>query len=231
MRRILFLVTLVAASTARAADVWTGPPVLVTTGQAEVRATPDRAVVRLATEARAPSAKAAQQQDAQAMAALQKVLADAHVPAEAIRTLSYDLQQEFDYPQGKQVPRGFVARHTLEVRVDDLPGLGDLLGKAVESGAASVSNIQFDVKARDDLERQALRKAVEDARARAEGAAAGATTSVTGVIRIEEQRPMEPPPPRPMAFRNAVAAEAVATPIAAGEIEIRSTVTLTSALK
>jgi len=231
--RIVFIIAALAlcASIARAAETWSGPPVLVTTGSAEVRAAPDRAVVRLTTEARAKTAKDAQQQEAQATTAVRKQLTESRIPNEAVRTLSYDLQLEFDYVQGKQTPRGYVARHVLEVRVEDLAQLGDIIGKAVDSGTAAVSGIEFDVKARDDLERQALRKAVEDARARAEVAAAGAGTSVAGVIRIEEQRMFERP--RPMAFGRAMAAEAaaVATPVAAGEIEIKATVTLTSALK
>ena len=228
---ILVAALAVCASSTRAAETWTGPPVLVTTGSAEVRAAPDRAVVRLTTEARAKTAKEAQQQEAQATTAVRKQLAESRIPNEAVRTLSYDLQLEFDYVQGKQTPRGYVARHVLEVRVEDLPQLGEIIGKAVDSGTAAVSGIQFDVKARDELERQALKKAVEDARARADAAAAGAGTSVAGVIRLEEQRIIEGP--RPMAFGRAMVAEsaAVATPVAAGEIEIKATVTLTSALK
>lgn len=229
MRR-LALPILLLASLAHAGEPWTGPPVLVTTGSAVILATPDRARVRLTTEARDKAANAAQQQEAQAMAGVRKSLAGAGIPDEAVRTLSYDLQLEFDFVQGKQLPRGYVARHVIEVRVDDMPRLGELIGKAVDSGAAAVSGIEFDVKARDELERQALRKAVEDARARADAAAAGAGSSVGGVIRLEEQRQLETPP-RPV-FARAMAAEAAtATPIAAGEIEIRSTVTLTSALK
>lgn len=232
MRIASILTALVlGASVARAAETWTGPPVLVTSGSAQVRATPDRAVVRLTTEARAKTAKDAQQQEAQATTAVRKQLTDSKIPTEAVRTLSYDLQLEFDYVQGKQMPRGYVARHVLEVRVEDLPQLGEIIGKAVDSGTAAVSGIQFDVKARDELERQALKKAVEDARARADAAAAGAGTTVAGVIRLEEQRMIEGP--RPMAFGRAMTAEAaaVATPVAAGEIEIKATVTLTSALK
>ena len=222
---------LLLASAAHAAEPWTGPPVIVTTGKAEIRVAPDRAVVRLATEARAKTAKEAQQQEAQATTAVRKQLADLRIANESVRTLSYDLQLEHDYVQGKQTPRGYVARHVLEVRVEDLAQLGDLIGKAVESGTAAVSGIQFDVKARDDLERRALREAVEDARARAEAAAAGAGSSVAGVIRLEEQRQIDGPRPMPFAREMAVQSAAVATPIAAGEIEIKASVTLTSALK
>ncbi len=212
------------------AEQWTGPPVLVTSGEASIRAVPNQAMVNVATEGRAQNAKDAQRADAEAMAAVRKALKEAGVPDASVRTLAYDLQQEFDYVSGKQTPRGYLARNTIEIRVDDVGKLGDLIAKIVSAGGASIAGIRFDVKERDQLERDALRKAVEDARSRADAAAAGAGTSVTGLIRIEELRM---PEPRPMVMARTMAAEqaAVATPIAAGELEIRAAVTLTSALK
>lgn len=230
MRTVRVVILFCAATSLARADTWSGPPVLVTSGEAVLRVAPDLARVRLTTEARAQTAKAAQQDEAQRMASVQKQLAQSGIKDEAVRTLSYDLQLEFDYAQGKQTPRGYVARHTIEVRVDDVAKLGDVVGKAVDSGAAGVAGIQFDAKLRDDLEREALRKAVEDARARADAAAAGAGASVGGIIRIEEQRAFEGPRPMAMA-RMAAESAAVATPIAPGEIEIRATVSLTSSLK
>lgn len=230
MHVILAILLSLPATAVLAAEPWTGPPVVVTYGEAVLRVTPDRAFVQIRTEARAPAPKAAQQEDAKAMAAVQQQLREAGIPEAAVRTVGYDLQQEFDYVGGKQVSRGYVARHTIEVRVDEIAQLGDVIAKAVGSGAAAVAGIRFDAKERDQLEREALRKAVEDARGRADAAAAGAGTSVAGLVKIEEQRTFEGP--RPMMMKTAaMAAEAVATPIAAGEIEIRSSVALTSAIK
>ena len=232
MRTAFLVFLLLLAPIARAADTWTGPPVVVTTGSGEIRAAPDRAVVTLTSEGRAKTAKDAQQQETQSTAAVRKLLTDMHIANESVRTTSYDLQPEFDYVQGKQIARGFVARHALEVRVDDLGQLGELISRAVDAGSAAVSGIQFDVKARDELERQALKKAVEDARARADAAASGASTSVASVIKIEEQRQFEPPRPRMFARAEMAASAApIATPVAEGEIEIKSTVSLTAALK
>src|ERR1044071_7098134 len=153
---ILFLLAPIAPSGfAHAADTWTGPPVVVTTGNGEIRVAPDRATVTLTSEARAKTAKDAQQQEAQSTTAVRKLLADLKIPNDAVRTTSYDLQPEFDYVQGKQIPRGFLARHALEVRVDDLAQLGELISKAVDAGSAAVSGIQSDVKARDQPERDA----------------------------------------------------------------------------
>jgi uncharacterized protein YggE len=227
--RIVVLLLIATAGLVRA-ETWTGPPVLVTSGEAVLRVMPDLARVRLTTEARAQTAKAAQQDEAQRMVKVQQELKASGIKDEAVRTLSYDLQLEFDYANGKQTPRGYVARHTIEIRVDDVEKLGDIIGKAVDSGAAAVAGIQFDAKGRDAVERDALRKAVEDARARADAAAAGAGTVVAGIVRIEEQRTFDGPRPMVMA---GMAAErmAVAAPIAAGEIEIKAVVSLTSSLK
>jgi hypothetical protein len=164
------------------------------------------------------------------MASVQQALDAAGVKKDAVRTLSYDLQLEFDFANGKQTPRGYVARHTIEVRVDDVGKLGDLIGKAVDSGAAGVAGIDFDAKDRRTLERDALKQAVEDARARADAAAAGAGTAVTGIVRIEEQRMLEGPRPMMMSEMAGKVA-ATAPPIAAGEIEIKAMVSLTSSLK
>jgi len=87
MRALVVLVLLLTSVVIAGADApWTGPPVLVTGGEAEVRAAPDRALVRLTTEARAPTAKAAQQQEATAMSAVQKQLRDMKIADSLVRT-------------------------------------------------------------------------------------------------------------------------------------------------
>jgi uncharacterized protein YggE len=125
-----------------------------------------------------------------------------------------------------------VARNVIEVRVDDLNRLGDVMDAAVGSGATSIQGLRFDLKQREASERDALTRAVRDAMARAEAAAAGARTSIDRVIRIEESAVRVMPPVPMMAERMAVAGAAPApTPVAEGEIEIRATVTVTVAIK
>jgi uncharacterized protein YggE len=206
-------------------------PSVVTVGEGLVEATPDRAVVTIAAEARARGPKEAQSQVAAIMSAVQKSLADAKVPADAIRTTGLDLQQEFDYRDGKQTSRGFVARNSVEARLDDIDRVGSIIDVAVAAGATGISGIHFDVKERAALEREALKRAVADARARADAAAAGAGGAIDRVLKIEEMRG-GPMPPVPMYRTTAMAAEAAPqTPVAPGQIEIRARVTLTAALR
>jgi len=208
-------------------------PVIVTSGDAEVKKAPDRAWVGINAESRAKDPKAAQRANSDAMAAVLKTLSAAGIAESAIRTTAFDLQPEFDYANGRQTLRGYVARNAIEVRVDDVTRVGEVLTAAVGSGATSVGGLRFDLKDREAAEREALGLAVRDARTRADAAASGAGMRVDRVLKIEDHR-IQPPEPRPMmAMRMEVqtAAAAPDVPVSAGTISIRAMVTLTAAIK
>jgi uncharacterized protein YggE len=207
-------------------------PTVVMTGEGVVKAAPDQAFVTFAVESRSKNPKEAQAQTAKAMTAVHDKLLAAGLQKDAIRTLSYDLHLESDWVNGKQVPRGYIARNTIETRVDEITRVGEVIDIAIASGANNVHGVRFDLKQRDALEREALKRATADARARAEAAAAGVGATLGRVMRIDAQTGYVPPPvPMQMMRRDMAAESQAATPVAAGEIEIRSTVVLTIQLK
>lgn len=233
---ILFLLAAVPAA-AQAPAPAQGPPssgpVVVSTGDGLVSRAPDRAWIQVAVESRAKGPKEAQKANADAMSAVLAKLRGAGLKDDAIQTRSYDLQPEYDYKDGRQTLRGYVARNNVEVRVDELSRVGQLLDLAVSAGATNVSNVRFDLKDRSAVEREALRLAVEDARKRADAAAAGAGMKVERVVRIEEQRSRPSPPPMPMMMesRAAMTADSAPPPVAPGELEIRASVTLVAEIR
>jgi hypothetical protein len=234
-----FFFALAVASPAAAQPTPTVPPpaaegpTVIASGEGAVKRAPDRAWIQVSAESRARSPREAQKLNADVMSAVLQKLRAARLPEDAIQTRGYDLQPEYDYVSGKQVLRAYVARNTVEVRVDELPRVGELLDIAVSSGATSVGNIRFDLKDRASAERDALRLAVEDARRRADAAAGGAGMRVERVVRIQEHRIGEIPPPRPMVAMAGMrqAEMAAPPPIEAGELEIRASVTLVAAIK
>lgn len=207
------------------------PPVVVTQGEGVVRLAPDQAFVRIAAEARAKDPREAQGTNAKAMTAVQQRLATSGIAKDAIRTVTVSLQQEFDFHEGRQTPRGYLARNLIEVRVDDLGKLGEVMDASVGSGATSIEGLRFDLKERDASEREALKRAVADALARANAAASGAGRTVERVIRIAEAGPVALGRPEAAMFSRAAADTAQVTPIAEGEIEIRAQVTVTAVIK
>ena len=223
------LAILVVAATANAQVNAPEPPTVVVSGEGVVTAVPDQAWIRIGAESRAKVSKDAQARNAEAMTAVQQKMTALGIPKDAVRTLAIDLQMEYDYANGRQTPRGYVARNTIEVRVDDFAKLGDVLDAAVGSGATTLHGLRFDVKRREALEREAMRLAVANAMGRAEALAAGARRSIDRVIRIEESSVSRGGDAPVMALR--MKAEDAGTPVAAGELEIRAQVRLTAALK
>jgi len=208
--------------------------VIVAQGEASLTVPPDRAYVQIAAEGRAQKTADAQQTAAQAMMSVQNALKRAGLASDAIRTTGYILQPEYDYNQGRQSFRDYLARNTIEVRVDDISKLADVIDASGASGAASMSGLRFDLKNRSTVERDALSRAVKDATERAQAIAAGAGKAVGNIVRIQEQRVSSASPMRydMMGAGGGRAGQAqISTPVTPGEIEVRAIVMLTVAIK
>jgi uncharacterized protein YggE len=226
----LLLLLLIPAAAAAQQPTPTDPPLVVSTGEGVVEAAPDRAWITITAESRAGNPREAQRRNAEAMTPVLAKLRASGISSDAIRTLGYDLQQEWDYVNNQRVSKGYVARNTVDVRVDNIDRVGELLELAVGSGATAVGGVRFDLKDRKKLEREALRLAVEDARARAEAVAAGAGRAIDRVLRIDAASSNSGPiPMQKIAFAREAASDA--PPIATGQLEIRAQVTVTSILK
>lgn len=218
-----------APAAARQPPAPPGPPSIVVTGQATLRRAPDRAFVTLGTETRAPKPEQAQSRNAEAMTRVRRAVQKAGIPDEAVRTLGFTLREDVQWNNGTRIPQGYVVTNSIEVRVDDLRTLGALIDRAIDAGANEVGGVRFDLQDRGEVEREALKRAVADARARADAAAAGAGLQVASIVRIEEQgRPSAPP--MPVMRMAAASAQSEQTPVSPGEIEIESAVTLTAAI-
>ena len=205
------------------------PPQLVVTGEGVVKATPDQAWISIGAESRSKMSKEAQQRNAEAMTAVMRRIAAFGIAKDAIKTTALDLQMEFDYANGKQTPRGYVARNTVEVRVDDLAKLGDVLDGVVSSGATMIHGLRFDVKQREQVEAAALQSAVKHAIAKSQAVALGAGSTIDRILKVEELS--SGGEPAPMMRQYAMARADASTPVAAGELEIRAQVRLTVAIK
>lgn len=227
----LAAVTLLSAPAAAQDAASTLVPSIVTRGEAVLRRPPDQAILVAAVVTRARSPRDAQQQNAAAMTTVQQRLAALGLQKDAIRTLGYTIQQEFDFPDGRRVARGFLASNAIELRLDALERVGELLDALVQAGATSVEGARFELKDRTAVEREALRLAVVDARARADAAAAGAGRTVDRVLRIDDSRQPQLRGPMMMAAEARALDGQPQTPVAPGLLEVRAEVALTVSIK
>jgi hypothetical protein len=232
MRLIVFVLVMFVPSLTAAQAVPAVPgneSTVVVAGEGIVHAVPDRAWITVGAESRASSAREAQRRNTELMTPILDKLRAAGLPADAIRTIGYDVQYEWDFVNNKRVGRGYVARNTVEVRVDSIDRVGEFLEMAAGSGATSLGGVRFDVKNRAQLQREALKLAVEDARGKAEAVAAAAGRGISRILQIAEQGAGDDPP-RPM-FRTMAAAADAAPPVSVGQLEVTASVRVTALLK
>jgi len=220
-----------AAAPAFAQQALVNAPTISTEGRASAKVAPDVAWITVTAESRALRTADAQKQNAIAIDAVKSSLKQAGAPDDAVKTRNYSLEPQMQYTDGKSKVIGYVARQSLEVRVDDLTKIGAFIDAAGGSGATSISDIRYDVKDRSGIETRLLADAVRDGMKRATAMASGAGREVNMIWRIDEQR-FSNNPPRQIDFmssRNAVAAPA--TQVMPDELEIQAHVTITVVLK
>src|SRR5919198_3121035 len=176
MRRILLLLAAAAVVIAAAAlsgvarpDPARGdnaPQKLVTTlGHGVVNAVPDVAVTSFGVHTESPTAADALARNADQM---QRVIAALRrAGGEKLQT-----QQVSLYPRSDEsgTTTGFVAQNTVSARVK-IADAGKLVDAAVGAGANTVEGPSLERSDRDALVREALKKAVADAKAKAEALA------------------------------------------------------------
>lgn len=207
-------------------------PTITVSGSGEVRADPDEATVRLGVEAQHEDAARAQDEASRIAGAILDALAELDVPEEAVQTSRLVLHPVYDQgPRPQSRPRepeivGYRASNVVRVRLDDLTKVGPVIDAAVDAGANRVEGVDFQL--RNDLEarQQALRKAVEDARVKAEAMAAALGVGLGSVLDAQEGgvNIVTPRFGGPQAMM--MEARTADTPVAAGEITVSANVTL-----
>lgn len=209
------------------------PRVVTVTGAGLATLTPDIAYIYIGVHADANAAAEAVSQNSAKTETLIAAIQQAGVAAEDIRTTNFSIYSSPQYgPDGQ--PTGqttYAVDNTVYVTVRDLAGLGKLLDQAVQAGANTVNNIQFDVADKTQAMSDARQAAVKAAKTQAEelAAAAGVTLGSLQTISSYDSVPAPVFDARGMGGGGVAAASAV--PINPGTMQLTVTVTLTYEIK
>lgn len=151
-------------------------------GVGVVYTTPDEAVVQVSVEVSNPSAVAAQDEASKRMASVIKAMKGLEIPDERMKTTGLTLTPIRDERTGLLII-GYVARNTLTVTIKDLGKVGEVIEKAVASGANIINSLTYQLSSEKakTLKSEAITLAVQDAKLQAEVAAAAAGAKVIGL--------------------------------------------------
>jgi uncharacterized protein YggE len=189
--------------------------------EGETHVAPDMVAITLGVNTEAPTAGAAMQANAAEMTRMMAALKKAGLAEKDIQTSNLSLQAQYDYQQNQPPKlRGYQASNQVTIIVRDLARLGPVVDATVAAGANQVNGISFglsDPTAAENAARQAAVKALQ--------AKAGLYATATGyhvarLVSLSEGGGYAPRPPQPM-MAMARMEKADATPVAAGELDVR----------
>jgi hypothetical protein len=199
-------------------------PSLTVTGDAEVKSTPDVAMISIGVQASATTAKAARERvNVQFNAVLRAV--EKFVDAKTdIQTTNISVYPDYN-DKGRVV--GYQASNTVRIDVKNLDNVGNVIDAATVAGANRIDSINFGLRESDRAYEEALEKAVAKARRKAQVLATASGRVLNQVIQIQEGRGAMPMPIVRMRAKAAdsFAAEA-STAINPGQITTSAEVTV-----
>jgi uncharacterized protein YggE len=208
------------------------PPAIAVTGTGSVYAAPDTARIQagVVTEAaRASEAVAAN------TAAMQKVFAAldaAGIEKKYVQTSRFDVSPVYadgGVVRGRPQIAGYQATNQVSVEVRGVDRVGAVLDALVGAGANEMGGVSFEIAEPAPLLDEARRKAVADARRKADLYARETGTTLGRVLRVDETG--GGPGPMPVAFARMEKADMAAPPpMAPGQLEIAVTVAVTWSL-
>jgi uncharacterized protein YggE len=217
----------VVATTAQAQPVTPQTPRIITSGDAQVRVTPDRATIQIGVQTRAVTAAAAGADNARRQKAIIDTLKAMGILADQIATQNYSVNPEMQYPPSGGPGRvtGYTVSNTVRVELRRIDQVGAVIDASLAKGSNQIHGIQFASSQAPEARRNAMAEAVRDARADAEVLARAAGGTLGPVIEITSSAPPIRPMYAEVAMRT-MAKDAVQTPIEPGEQVISANVSV-----
>ncbi|MFZ5825953.1 MAG: SIMPL domain-containing protein [Bacillota bacterium] len=202
-------------------------------GTGTVSVKPDTALVTLGFTKQASTAQVAQTEANQAMNAVIEALKAQGIPQEKLQTSSFQIHPEYSYNK-EHAPTliGYRVNSSIRVTSNKPESVGSLIDAAIAAGANQVTSIAFTVRDADKVKEEALGKAVENARQKAEIAAKKLGVTVAGVRRVHVGEPGGPAPMyREEYVKMATMDAGSAMQVQPGELDMKVNVTVEFNLK
>lgn len=207
------------------------PQVITVSGDGRIQATPDVAEITIGVVTTASTAsEALEQNSVKTTQALQAIM-NAGIPEKDIQTRGLSVQPVEAPRRTPDAPlqiTGYRASNTVEVTIRDLSNnrVGVVVDAANKAGANVTGGISFRLENDQQARQDALTKAIENARAKADAMARASGKTIRGVRAVTESGVSVPVLQRAMAATADVAPAASAPPVQSGELTITARVTV-----
>lgn len=163
------------------------PRTITVVGEGKVTIKPDMAQATIGVEVIRPTVKEASAEAFQVMSNVLNALRQQGIAERDMQTSGFSVWQERPYnPDGTQGPPVYHVTNQLNVTIRNLENLGAALDAAMNAGANNIYGVTFGLSDTAQAEAEARRKAVENARAKAEDLARLTNLQLGEVLSVSE---------------------------------------------
>ena len=141
---------------------------ITVSGTGETQISADTAIVSLGVNARDKDVLAAQQKANAIIASIREAMTSLGIPEDCVNTDYMNIYAIYDYQDDQEEVMAYNAGSTLAIKVTSMDAVGEVIDSAFAAGANTLNGISFSDSDTDAAKAESLKKAVADAKAKAE---------------------------------------------------------------
>ena len=230
MKKTFLILAALWAFTLQAQEQKNLVPQISVTGEGKIKIVPDQALVTVGFQNSGKDAKEVKTLNDEVVDKVIKFLKKSGVPATDYKTNNVSLNKRYDYEKKKY---NFQANQTLSITLKDLIKYDEIMMGLNDAGVNMIQGVEFKSSKMEEYERDARKKAILNAKQKAQDYASVLGQKVGKALLITDNSQIYYPQPM---YKGNVMAMAVdgAAPretLAVGELEINTNVSVTFALE
>lgn len=201
-------------------------PMINVSGEGKVKIAPDQASVSISIETKGTKSEDVKRENDKKMDGILKFIKKSNIATEDFQTQRISLNPNYDYEKKKY---SYIATQSVQILLKDLSKYDVLMEGLVNEGINRIDNVEFKSSKLVQLQSDARKLAMKDAKAKAEDYVSVLGQKVGKAILISDNtQTYNPPAPRMMyAMKSAAMDEsAPRETLAMGEIEITANVSV-----
>ncbi len=194
-------------------------PTVNVAGEGKIKIVPDQVAITIGVESKGNNSAEVKKENDTKIDAVLKSIKKFAIAKEDFQTARVALYPNYDYEKKKQT---YTASQTVEILLRDLSKYDALMSELTTTGVNRIDNVVFKSSQFKQLQSEARKLAVKDAKTKAEDFAAGLGQKIGKAVSISDNS-QGYEPPRPVMYKTmAMAADGAAEreTLAPGELEV-----------
>ncbi len=151
----------------------------------EIKVVPDIAEINFAVSTQAGDPKSCQEKNSEDLSKVITFLKNSGIDEKSIQTSNYGLQPIYDWNSGQSIT-GYEMRTSLTVSDLPMDQAGPLLSSCVDAGINNIDNVTYLSSKYDETYKEALKKAIESSKTKAEAIAEASGRTLGEISNVEE---------------------------------------------